>query len=171
LDPVTGSAATTLRDARTRAGLTQSELARRAGVTQSVISAYESGHRQPSLPTLSGLVAAAGFELRLQLADPIARLTGPIGRRVRKQRAEIRDIAARHGVSNVRVFGSVARGVDRQDSDVDLLVDVPSDLGLLGLGRLTEELEAVLGARVDLVPSSDLKPEVRARVETDLVPL
>ena len=168
---MTGSAAATLRDARSRAGLTQTELARRAGVTQSVISAYESGHRQPSLPTLSGLVAAAGFELRLQLSDPIVRLSGPIGRRVRKHRPEIRAIAAQYGVSNVQVFGSVARGHDREDSDVDLLVEVPTDLGLLGLGRLAEDLEALLGARVDLVPSRDLKPEVRARVETDLVSL
>jgi predicted nucleotidyltransferase/DNA-binding XRE family transcriptional regulator len=165
------SAAATLRDARSRAGLTQMELARRAGITQSVVSAYESGHRQPSLPTLSSLVAAAGFELRLQLADPVTRLTGPIGRRVRKRRSEILDVATRHGVDNLRVFGSVARGEDREDSDVDLLVDVPAGLGLLGFGRLASDLEKLLGARVDLIPSSDLKPDVRARVEAELVPL
>jgi hypothetical protein len=168
---VIGSAATTLRDARARAGLTQTELARRARVTQSVISAYESGHRQPSLPTLSSLVAAAGFELRLQLADPVVRLTGPIGRRVRKHRAELRSITAEHGIGAVGVFGSVARGEDHADSDVDLLIDLPAELGLLGLGRLAVELETLLGARVDLVPSSDLKPDVRARIETELVPL
>src|SRR5690242_16790824 len=74
-------------------------------------------------------------------------------------------------VGNVRVFGSVARGEVRADSDLDLLIDVPADLGLLGLGRLADELEALLGARVDLVPSSDLEPGVRARVEADLVSL
>jgi transcriptional regulator with XRE-family HTH domain len=52
-----------LRQARRSAGLSQIELANRAGVTQSVISAYESGHRQPSLRTLAALVKAADYEL------------------------------------------------------------------------------------------------------------
>jgi transcriptional regulator with XRE-family HTH domain len=50
------TAAALLRDARLRAGLSQAELGRRAGVTQSVVSAYESGARQPSVPTLARLV-------------------------------------------------------------------------------------------------------------------
>ena len=66
---------------------------------------------------------------------------------------------------------SVARGEDRPGSDVDLLVDVPPDMGLLGLGRVQAELEAILGTKVDLVPASDLKPAVRARAERDLVAL
>jgi predicted nucleotidyltransferase len=74
-------------------------------------------------------------------------------------------------VTNLRVFGSVARGEDRPDSDVDLLVDLPPHMGLLGLGRVQADLEAILGAKVDLVPASDLKPAVRARAERDLVAL
>jgi predicted nucleotidyltransferase len=50
-------------------------------------------------------------------------------------------------------------------------VDLPSHMGLLGLGRVQAELEAILGAKVDLVPASDLKPAVRARAEHDLVAL
>jgi predicted nucleotidyltransferase len=70
------------------------------------------------------------------------------------------------------VFGSIARGDDRPDSDVDLLVDLPPGLGLLGYGRLLDDLERVLvGARVDLVPATDLKPELRDRVEREAVPL
>jgi predicted nucleotidyltransferase len=64
-----------------------------------------------------------------------------------------------------------ARGEDRPDSDVDLLVDLPPHMGLLGLGRVQADLEAILGAKVDLVPASDLKPAVRARAERDLVAL
>jgi transcriptional regulator with XRE-family HTH domain len=64
------SAGSVLREARRRAGLSQVELARRAGVTQSVVSAYESGARQPSVPTLARLVGATGFELELQLRPP-----------------------------------------------------------------------------------------------------
>jgi predicted nucleotidyltransferase len=44
-------------------------------------------------------------------------------------------------------------------------------MGLLGLGRVQEELEAILGTKVDLVPASDLKPAVRARAERELVAL
>jgi uncharacterized protein len=64
----------------------------------------------------------------------------------------------------------VARGEDRPGSDVDLLADLPP-MGLLGLGRVQADLEALLGAKVDLVPASDLKPAVRARAEHDLVAL
>jgi uncharacterized protein len=168
------SAAGILRAARRRAGISQVELARRAGVTQSVISAYESGRRQPSLPTLAALIEAAGYELEVSVQESpgmLGRLTGPVGRRVRRHRAEMVTAAAAHGVANLRVFGSVARGEDRDDSDVDLLADIPAGMGLLGLGRVTEELEAVVGARVDLVPAGQLKPAVRRRAERDLVAL
>lgn len=154
--------------------MSQVELARRAGVTQSVISAYESGRRQPSVPTLAALVEAAGYELEVGVREPpgnLGRLTGPVGRRVRKHRAELVAAAAAHGVVNLRVFGSVTRGEDRQDSDVDLLADIPAGMGLLGLGRVAEELEAIVGARVDLVPAGQLKPRVQRRAEPDLVAL
>jgi DNA-binding XRE family transcriptional regulator len=68
MEPATAGAL--LRQARKRAGLSQVDLAARAGVTQSVISAYESGQRQPSLPALARLVDAAGFELTLGLRRP-----------------------------------------------------------------------------------------------------
>jgi hypothetical protein len=154
--------------------MSQEELAARAGVTQSVISAYESGHRQPAIPTLAALVDAAGYELVMGLRRQprrIGRLSGPVGRRVRRRRHDLVAAAAAHGVRNLRVFGSVARGQDRPDSDVDLLVDLPPGLGLFGLGRVQADLEAILGTQVDLVPAQDLKPGVRARVEHELVAL
>jgi predicted nucleotidyltransferase len=154
--------------------MSQGELATRAGVTQSVISAYESGHRQPAVPTLTALVDATGYELVMGLRRQprrLGRLSGPVGRRVRRRRRDVVAAAAAHGVRNLRVFGSVARGQDRPDSDVDLLVDLPPGLGLFGLGRVQAELEAILGTRVDLVPAQDLKPGVRARVEHELVAL
>jgi uncharacterized protein len=167
-------AGTLLRQARKSAGLSQVELAARADVTQSVISAYESGHRQPAIPTLAMLVEATGHELVVGVRRQprrLGRLTGPIGRRVRRRRRDLVAAAAAHGVSNLRVFGSVARGEDRPDSDVDLLADLPPGMGLFGLGRVQDELEALLGVRVDLVPAGDLKPDVRARAERDLVAL
>jgi uncharacterized protein len=163
-----------LRRARTGAGLSQAELAARAGVTQSVISAYESGHRQPALPTLAALIEAASYELITGIRRQprrLGRLSGPLGRRVRRKRQDLVTAAAAHGVTNLRVFGSVARGQDRPDSDVDLLADLPPGMGLLGLGRVQAELEAILGSQIDLVPAADLKPAVRARADRDLVAL
>jgi predicted nucleotidyltransferase/ribosome-binding protein aMBF1 (putative translation factor) len=167
-------ASSLLRTARQRSGLTQIELAARAGVTQSVISAYESGHRQPSLSTLSGLIAATGLELDVRVRRAparLAKLNGPVGRRVRRHKDDLIEAAAAHGVTNLRIFGSVARGADRPDSDVDLLADLPPGLGLIGLGRVIAELEAILGARVDLIPASDLKHDIRDRVQADLIAL
>jgi predicted nucleotidyltransferase/DNA-binding XRE family transcriptional regulator len=166
--------ATALRSARLRSHLTQGQLAARAGITQSVISAYESGRRQPSVPTLAALIEATGFELDLLLRATPRRLdplTGPIGRRVRRQRRRLLDAANAHGVSNVRVFGSVARGDDRPDGDLDLLVDLPAGTSLIGLGRARDELEAIVGCRVDLVPATDLKAGVREHVEGEMVAL
>jgi predicted nucleotidyltransferase len=79
--------------------------------------------------------------------------------------------AAGFGVRNLRVFGSAARGEDGPDSDLDLLADLPGDLGLLGLGRLRAALEEIVGAPVDIVPAADLKPQVRPRVERESVAL
>jgi len=154
--------------------LSQAELAARAGVTQSVISAYESGHRQPAIPALAAMVDTAGYELVMGLRRQprrLRRLSGPVGRQVRRRRHDLVEAAAAHGVQNLRVFGSVARGEDRPDSDVDLLVDLPPGLSLFGLGRVEADLEAILGSRVDLIPAEDLKPGVRAHVERDLVAL
>jgi predicted nucleotidyltransferase/DNA-binding XRE family transcriptional regulator len=163
-----------LRQARQGASLSQVELAARAGVTQSVISAYESGRRQPSLPTLAALIEATGYELTTGIRRPprrLSRLSGPVGRRLRARRNEVIAAAAAHGVTNLRVFGSVARGEDRPSSDVDLLADLPTGMGLFGLGRVQADLEAILGTRVDLVPARDLKPRIRPRAERELVVL
>ncbi|HVF04777.1 MAG TPA: nucleotidyltransferase domain-containing protein [Frankiaceae bacterium] len=152
-----------VKEARTRARLSQTELARRSGVAQSVISAYESGRRQPSLRVLQRLVAATGGRLVLDLAPgPVAGLPDtPLGRRLRQRRKRVLDIAERYGVTNVRVFGSVARGEDTETSDVDLLVDLPPHIGLFALGALQRELSDALAAPVDLVPADGLKAYLR----------
>jgi predicted nucleotidyltransferase len=100
-----------------------------------------------------------------------ARLSGPLGRRLRQRRREVLAATAAHGITNVRVFGSVARGDERPDSDIDLLADIPAGMGLIGLGQARSELERILDARVELVPATDLKPEVAVRAIADLVPL
>lgn len=163
-----------LRDARARAGLTQSELAARAGITQSVISAYEHDRRQPALSTLVDLVWATGLELEVSVRPrrrPIDRMTGPVGRRVRRHRKQLVEVAATHGLTHLRVFGSVSRGEDRGDSDLDLLVELAKPLGVVALGRARRALEEVVGSTIDLVPQTGLKPDVAARIEPDLIEL
>lgn len=79
------TAGSLLRRARRGAGISQAELAFRAGVAQSVVSAYEAGRRQPSLPTLAKLIDAAGSDLvvDIQQQQPqLSRLSGPMGRQV-----------------------------------------------------------------------------------------
>src|SRR5260370_41764507 len=96
---------------------------------------------------------------------------GRVGRGVRRGRRALSARAAPQGGTNWRVLGGVAGGADRPDSDLDLLADLPQGMGLLGLGRVQAELEAIVGSRVDLVPAGDLKPGVRARARRDLVAL
>jgi uncharacterized protein len=160
-----------LREARRVAGLSQAELARRAGVTQSVVSAYESAARQPSLPMLDRLVSATGLELEIQVRRRNTPLKGPIGARLWARRKKVKQIAEGHGLTNLRVFGSIARGEETEDSDIDLLVDVKPGVGLIGIARAQHEVEELLGTRVDLVPASDLKPGVAESVLPAAMPL
>jgi uncharacterized protein len=168
-------AAAVLREARRRSGLSQAELARRAGVAQPVISAYETGRREPGISMLDKLVRASGHELVIDMvAHPDDRRElpdTPAGRRLHRQRRAILAIAARRRASNVRVFGSVARGEDTDDSDIDLLVDLAEDVSLVELIGLERELSQLLDRRVDVVPARGLKPAVARRVLVEAVPL
>jgi predicted nucleotidyltransferase/DNA-binding XRE family transcriptional regulator len=168
-------AAGVLRDARLRGHLSQTELARRAGVAQSVISAYESGRREPSLATLTRMVEATGHTIRLELEQNEGAIRGlpdtPIGRRLRRHRSALLAVAARHAADNLRVFGSVARGEDTAESDVDMVADFPLGIGLFELGAFELELSDILKVKVDLVPSDGLRLRVRAEVDAEAIPL
>ena len=85
------------------------------------------------------------------------------------ERARICDIAARHGVHNVRIFGSVARG--EAESDLDLLIDLEPDRSLLDIVALKSELEALLGIPVDVAEPLSLHWYIRDRVTAEAVPL
>lgn len=164
-----------IRQARRGARLSQSELAHRAGVAQSVISAYESDRREPGLRTLVKLIEATGHRLTFALvAPPQDRLGLPdtrLGRRLRRHRRAVLDLAAGRGARNVRLFGSVARGEDAAGSDVDLLVDLDAGVGLVSLTGLTRELTDLLGVNVDVVPADTLKPRVRDEVLGEAIAL
>lgn len=169
------TAGAVIREARRRSGLSQAELARRAQVSQPVISAYESGRREPGWSMLAKLVEASGHELRVELVAEPGLKRGlpdtPAGRSLRRHRRAIVEMAERRGATNVRVFGSVARGVDTESSDVDLLVDLASDVGFVGLIGLEREIGQVLGREVDVVPAANLKAGLASQVLADAIPL
>jgi len=77
----------------------------------------------------------------------------------------------RHGVTDPEIFGSTARGDDREGSDLDLLVDFAPGTDLIDMVSIKAELEAILGTPVDLIPRDGLKERVRTAAVRDLVPL
>jgi predicted nucleotidyltransferase len=118
------------------------------------VDAYS--ERQPAGPSLTALVQAA---LRRFLAEPEGSShQRPVVLRVLSNRAAIKDAAARHGASNVRLFGSVARGeaLPGSGSDVDLLVTLEDGRTLFDIARLRVELEEMLHTPVDVVADSGL---------------
>jgi predicted nucleotidyltransferase len=86
-------------------------------------------------------------------------------------RAALDQIAARHSASNLRLFGSVARGEERPDSDIDLLIDLAEDRRFGDYLALAEELEFLLHRKVDLVLARSLSPHFRPYIEADASPL
>lgn len=80
--------------------------------------------------------------------------------------AEIRAICRRYGVRELALFGSALRDDFGPESDLDLLVEFEPDvrIGFMELGRMEQELAALLGRRVDLVPKGGLRPFLRDEV-------
>ena len=90
---------------------------------------------------------------------------------IRALREEILRIASRHGASNVRVFGSVARGEAGPESDVDFLVTLEKGRSLLDRAALLLDLEQALGCKVDVVTERGLKERIRERVLAEALSL
>lgn len=90
---------------------------------------------------------------------------------IQQHRAEILALAERHGVREVRVFGSMARGDADDASDVDLLVSLPPERTGLALGGLLMDVQDLLRRRVDVVTEASLHPAFRDRVLREAQPL
>ncbi|MFN0172176.1 MAG: nucleotidyltransferase family protein [Bryobacteraceae bacterium] len=90
---------------------------------------------------------------------------------IRQNREDILRIAARHGAGNVRVFGSVVRGEETPESDVDLLIDVTGETTSWFPGSLVADLELLLGRPVQVVIRRSLSPLIRDAVLREAVPL
>jgi uncharacterized protein len=169
-----------IRRARSDAGLSQAELAARAGTSQPALARYETGAALPTLPTLERLVSACGRALQVRAVratsplTPITSVRGQLGaraRELRRNRRRLLDAARECGVRRVRVFGSVARGLETPGSDIDLLVDLGPGRTLLDLAAFRRHAEEILAAPVDVATPDMLKERVRADAEAEAVPL
>jgi hypothetical protein len=87
------------------------------------------------------------------------------------KRNEILSVAERFGARKVRVFGSRARGEGRPDSDVDLLVSVGDRASLLDIIAIKQDLEDLLGCKVDVVTEDSISPYLRDQVLSEAVSL
>jgi predicted nucleotidyltransferase len=123
-------------------GMTQAEIARQIGRSQ---------------PEVSRLLRFHG--------------TTPLARRVRQHAGEIRRLITEVGGSQVRVFGSVSTGQDRDGSDVDLVFAMGAPLSLMELAALEQRIGELIGARVDLIPESAIRSNLRGRVLAEAVAL
>jgi predicted nucleotidyltransferase/DNA-binding XRE family transcriptional regulator len=164
-----------LQQARRRAGLSQAELADLAGTSQSAINRYERGVVEPSLSTLRRLLQACGARLQIELLPDLSvgapRRRGSLRDVLKRQRERVLELARRRGAVNVRVFGSVAREEDTEESDIDLLVDLEPGHTILDLVGLRRELTEALGISVDVTTVGMLKKQLRPRVLAEAVPL
>jgi len=90
---------------------------------------------------------------------------------LREKREHITRIAAKHGAKNIRVFGSVARGEASEASDVDFLVDLEPGCSLFDLVAFIQDLEGLLGKKVDVVTEDSIYWLLRRRIVKEAVPL
>ena len=145
-----------IRSARRAAGLSQSELARAAHVSQPNLSAYENGRRAPTPAVLDRIGRA---------------LAGRPSVRVAAHRDAIHNLVTRFHACDPRVFGSVARGDDEPGSDADFVVDFTEEASLLDEVGLRLALRDLLQVEVDVVASDGLRGAFRDRVLSEAVPV
>jgi uncharacterized protein len=172
--------AITIRRARADAGLSQVDLAARAGTSQPALARYETGAALPTLPTLERLLSACGRRLEIQTppaaqasasATSIRGQLGPQAKELRRGRRRLLDAADKHGVGRLRVFGSLARGEAETASDVDLLVDLKPGRTLIDLAAFRREAAEILNQPVDVATADMLKEHIRDEVLNEALPL
>ena len=166
-------AASLIKTTRTAAGLSQAELARRAGTSQPAVARYETGAVSPSVRTLEHLVHAAGRRLVLGDSPAVCSdLSSARMAKLRHNRPAIESAVRAAGARYLRVFGSVARGEDGPDSDIDLLVEFDvSHSGALRLIQLRRALSEILDEQIDLATPELLAPAVAQQALAEAIPL
>ena len=146
----------TIRALRERAGMSQRDLARATGIAQPNLAAYEAGRR----PTTDKILERVRIATSRRPSTVLA-----------ARRGDLLALLEREGIVDVRVFGSVARGTDHAESDLDLLVESPRGTSLLDVVRLEREVSELLGIPVDLVSIGALEGRFGERVRREMVPV
>ena len=90
---------------------------------------------------------------------------------LQQKRRQVLEIAAGHGARNVRLFGSVARGEATETSDLDLLIEMAPERTLLDIIAIKQDLEELLGCKVDVVTEAAISPYLRDKVLHEAVRL
>jgi predicted nucleotidyltransferase len=90
---------------------------------------------------------------------------------VQNKRDDILRIATQYGASHVRIFGSAARGEAGPQSDVDVLIRLEPGRSLLDIIAIKQELEALLGRKVDVLTESSISPYLREQILMEAIPL
>lgn len=151
-DPADGARLVSV--ARADRSLSQTDLAQAAGMRQPNVAAIESGRRSVSADALERLLGAADYRPSVALEE---------------RAGQIVDIGRRHGLRNIRVFGSTVNGTDHFTSDIDLLAKLDEDRSYFDIGAFVSEVEALTGFPVDVVIDNAQRPAFLAH--TELVPL
>ncbi len=90
---------------------------------------------------------------------------------IRAKKPELETLAAQYGISNIRVFGSVVRGDATENSDIDLLVDVSQDAGLLDFAAFHYEANQLFARPLDIVAEENIHRLLRDRICNEAIPL
>lgn len=145
-----------LRARRVAAGLTQVQLARMAGVSQAKLSEYERGVTRPKPETLDRILASARLRPSVELE---------------RHADEVRDLARKFRLGDVRVFGSAVHGTDTTSSDIDLLVTAGEGATLFDVSAFESAVAALTGYPVDVVTSPAPASPIWSRILAESVPL
>jgi len=95
----------------------------------------------------------------------------PLNTLITKNRNAIKEIARRYNATNIRIFGSMARGDASPDSDVDILADLDTNTSLLDRIALSQEIEDLLGRKIDLVTPDKLHRIIKDKIIKEAVSL